>query len=215
MLVLKKAGLVYLANPKTATQSLRAMLAPYARATPKETGDKHINARIYERKWAVRITRKLGKRPETFAVMRAPMDHLGSWFRYRQRDALRGHENSTYGLTFAEFVEARLSDDPPPFASIGRQDRFLGFLDDGPPVTYLFDYADLGRLLHFLSDRLGARFDMPHRNVSPKTDPDILTLPDALLARLHKVHEAEFALYDRLHKDGMIFTPMAPVEAEV
>ena len=44
MLVLKKARLVFLANPKTATQSLRAMLAPHAKATPADTGDKHINA---------------------------------------------------------------------------------------------------------------------------------------------------------------------------
>mgnify|MGYP006204138775 CR=1 FL=1 len=56
MLVLKKARLVYLANPKTATQSLRAVLHPYAMATPDDTGHKHINAQIYGRKWARRIT---------------------------------------------------------------------------------------------------------------------------------------------------------------
>lgn len=210
MLVLEQARLVFLANPKTATQSLRAMLAPFAQATPDETGHKHINAQIYGRKWAGPIRRSLGPGFETFAVMRAPMEHLGSWFRYRQRDALRGHENSTHGLTFAEFVAARLSDDPPPFARIGRQDRFLGFLDGGLPVNYIFDYADLDRLLDFLSTRFGVRFELPHRNASPTADAAALTLPDDLLARYHSAHATEFALYDRVRKSGMLHTPAAP-----
>lgn len=213
MLVLEKARLVYLANPKTATQSLRAMLAPFAGATPADTGHKHINAAVYHRKWAARLTSAFGAAPETFAVMRDPMAHMGSWFRYRQRAALRGHENSTHGLSFAEFVEARLSDDPPPFARIGRQDRFLGFLDGAPPVTYVFDYANLDRLLDFLSTRLGTRFDLPHRNASPPADAAALSLPQDLLARYHSAHATEFALYDRVRQSGMLHTPAAAADA--
>lgn len=212
MLVLEQARLVYLANPKTATQSLRAMLAPYAQATPDETRNKHINAQIYGRKWAHRLHTRLCTAPETFAVMREPMEHLGSWFRYRQREALRGHENSTHGMTFAEFVEARLSDDPPPFANIGRQDRFLGFLNGGPPVTYVFDYANLERLLAFLSTRLGKKLSLPLRNVSPKVDDAELTLPVDLLGRFQSAHAAEFALYDRVRESGMLHST-APPEA--
>ncbi len=208
MLVLRKAKLVFLANPKTATQSLRAMLAPYAKATPDETGDKHINAQIYGRKWARRVAARIGAEPETFAVMREPLDHLGSWYRYRQRDALRGHENSTHGLGFAAFVEARLSDDPPPFARIGRQDRFLGFLDSGPPVTHIFDYAQLNLLIRFLSDRLGVAMRLPHRNASPGAAPQALALPDDLAARLRALHAAEFALYDRVRQAGRLHTPL-------
>ncbi|MBN2631435.1 MAG: gamma-glutamyl kinase [Rhodobacteraceae bacterium] len=209
MLVLKKAKLVFLANPKTATQSLRAMLEPYAKATPDQTGDKHINAQIYGRKWARRVAARIGAEPETFAVMREPLDHLGSWYRYRQRDALRGHENSTHGMTFAAFVEARLSDDPPPFARIGRQDRFLGFLDSGPPVTHIFDYAQLDLLIGFLSDRLGVAMRLPHRNASPAAAPQALTLPEELAARLRALHAAEFALYDRVRQAGQLHTPHA------
>ena len=210
MLVLENAGLVFLANPKTATQSLRAMLSPFALATPPETGHKHINAQIYGRKWADRIGATLGSPPQTFAVMREPLEHLGSWFRYRQRDALRGHENSTQGLTFADFVVARLSDDPPPFARIGRQDRFLGFLNSGPPVDYIFDYARLDLMLQFLSRRLGTRLDLPHRNASPKADAAALTLPGDLHARLLSAHASEFALYDRVRQGGLLPTSVAP-----
>ncbi|MFN3846681.1 MAG: gamma-glutamyl kinase [Paracoccaceae bacterium] len=214
MLVLKKARLVFLANPKTATQSLRAVLAPYAKATPADTGDKHINAQIYGRKWARRITARIGSPPETFAVMREPMEHLGSWFRYRQREALRGHENSTHGMTFADFVAARLSDDPPPFARIGRQDRFLGFLNSGPPVNHIFDYADLDRLLSFLSMRLGADLRLPLRNVSPKAPSEALILPADLLSRLHNAHAQEFALYDRVRTAGVLCTQILHPQAE-
>jgi hypothetical protein len=210
VLVLEKARLVFLANPKTATQSLRAVLAPFALATPAETAHKHINAQIYGRKWSRKIRSSLGGQVETFAVMRAPLDHLGSWFRYRQRAALRGHENSTYGMTFPEFVEARLSPDPPPFARIGRQDRFLGFLNGGPPVNHIFDYADLDQLLTFLSARLGTRLELPHRNASPVAEAAALTLPAPLLARLRSAHATEFALYDRVRESGLLSTLTAP-----
>lgn len=211
VLVLEKAGLVYLANPKTATQSLRAMLQPFADATPVETAHKHINAQAYARRWAPKVQRALGAVPETFAVMRAPIEHMGSWFRYRQREALRGHENSTHGLSFADFIKARLSDDPPPFARLGRQDRFLGFLDAGPPVTYVFDYANLGLLLDFLEDRLGTRLTLPHRNTSPEAEESALTLPSGLLARYQKAHATEFALYERVREAGMLQTVAAPL----
>lgn len=207
MLVLKKARLVFLANPKTATQALRAMLAPHARATPNDTGDRHINASIYARRWAARISRRIGVEPETFAVMREPLEHLGSWYRYRQRDALKGHENSTLGISFEDFVRARLQDDPPAFARIGRQDRFMGFLNGGPPVRFIFDYARLDLLVLFLSERLETDLVLPTRNVSPRIDGQALHLPKDLLARLKDVHAGEFALYQKVSDTGVLETP--------
>ncbi len=206
MLVLKDAGLVYLANPKTATQSLRAALGPFATATPPDTTNKHVNASLYARKWAGPVAGIIGRTPQTFAVMREPLEHLGSWFRYRQRDALRGHENATHGLSFAQFIEAVLRPDPPPFARIGRQARFLGFLTDVPPVTHVFDYAQLDLLLLFLNERLGANLKLPMRNVSPVVQDEALVLPVALKARLATELAAEFGLYDRVSVSGMLET---------
>lgn len=205
MLVMKQAGLVYLANPKTATQSLRAALAPFAKATPDQVKGKHINAQGYQSRWADVLTKRHDRVFGTFGVMRAPIDHAGSWYRYRQRDALRGHENSTHGISFAQFIEARLADDPPPFAQIGRQDRFLGYLDDGDhPVDFVFDYAQMEVLQHFLQDRLGARIDLPRHNVSPEMAADALDLPEDLMARFRAVHAHEFALYTRVQGVGMM-----------
>ena len=207
MLVLKKARLVFLANPKTATQSLRAMLAPHAKATPADTGDKHINAQIYARKWAKRIAARLGEVPETFAVMRQPLQHLNSWYRYRQRDALKGHENSTAGISFPDFIEAVLMDNPPPFARIGRQARFLGFMNDAPPVNYIFDYAQLDLLVMFLSERLETPLKLPVRTVSPEGSGKGIDLPEDLLARLHEAQRPEFALYAKVTEMGVLETP--------
>jgi hypothetical protein len=134
------------------------------------------------------------------------MAHMHSWFHYRQRDALRGHPNSTLGLTFAEFLEARLSPAPPPFAALGRQDRFLGFLDDTVPVTHIFDHADLSRLVAFLQDRLGARLALDARNISPGKGSEIPDLPPALRARYEEMHAGEFALYARVAKAGHLIT---------
>lgn len=204
MLVLKQAGLVFLANPKTATQSLRAALAPFAQATPENMGDKHINALIYARKWAARLAQDLGQPPQTFAVMRAPLEHLDSWHRYRQRDAIRGHENATHGISFAQFVEAMLQDEPPPFARIGRQARFLGFLNDVPPVNFIFDYARLDLLVLFLNERLGTSLALPRRNVSPQIKGTAPTLPGPLATRLRCALAAEFELYDRVSAHGVL-----------
>ncbi len=208
MLFLKAAGLVYLANPKTATQSIRAMLGPYAGATPEETKHKHVNAIAYGRKWAPKLTRMLGAPPQTVAVMREPLAHLGSWFRYRQRDDLVGHENSTRDIDFATFIQATLSDDPPPFARIGRQDRFLGFLDGGPPVNHIFDYDRLDLLMAFLSGQLGTTLSLPLRNVSPTADTAALTLPVDVEQALRTARAAEFALHARVAATGHLVTPL-------
>jgi hypothetical protein len=206
VLVLKTAGLVYLANPKTATQAVRSMLAPHALTSWSGREGRHMNAHSFHLRWKTRVERELGRTVETVAVMREPRAQMESWFRYRQRSRRIGHRHSTHGMGFAEFVAARLAPEPPPFAQIGRQDRFLGFLRGGPPVTHVFDYARLDLLVGFLSDRLGAPLLLPERNVSPLSDVD-LRLPPHLEQRYRSAHAAEFDLYARVAAEGVLVTP--------
>lgn len=205
MLILRKAGLVYLANPKTASQAIRAMLRPHAEPVDPAADRPHLNATAYARRWAGFLAGEFGQPPETLAVMRDPLDHMFSWFRYRQRPALRGHPNSTQGMTFPQFVEARLSDTPPPPAAIGRQDRFLGFIDGGPPVIHVFDYARLDLLVDFLNTRLGQTLTLDFRNASPRGEarPD---LPEGLAARYRRAHRTEIALYELVAEKGHLIT---------
>ena len=206
MLVLPKARLVYLATPKTASQAIRAMLDPHAETPETARQFPHMNVETYSRRWAPLLADALGGPPETIAVMREPMEQMESWFRYRQRPSLIGHPNSTHGKSFAEFVEARLADPQPPFAAVGRQDRFLGFLDGGPPVTHIFDFARLERLVAFLESRLDTRLVLEPKNVTIRDPAGPDPLPPALMKRFRAAHAGEFDLYARVKAKGHLVT---------
>lgn len=207
VIVLKKAGLVFLENPKTATQSVRQMLAEYLDDTPAHARTPHINSETYWHGWFLYMVEYTGKLPETFSVMREPLDHIASWYRYRQRKAIRGHENSTYGISFADFVEALLLPDPPPFARIGRQSDFMGFRGGRVFVNYIFDYRQLDLLVVFLSNRLGKSLSLGHTNISPKLGGSSLKLPKALYDYFVQARAREFELYQKVSQAGLLITP--------
>jgi hypothetical protein len=205
MLVLGDARLVFLATPKTASQAIRAMLQPHAAATPAKAGDRHIGVQMYERFWARHLTEALGGRPETFAVIREPIDRLGSWYRYRQRDNLRKAGHSTAQRTFEEFIAAKLLPNPPAFARFGRQDRFVNYTNGQAAVDHVFDYARLDLLLAFLAERIGAPLQLPKRNKSPVSARDAsLDLSADLEARLRAADAPEFQLYDMVRATGVL-----------
>jgi hypothetical protein len=210
VLVLPQARLVVLLTPKTGSQSLAHALAPHALdpgALPMVTGaeGRHVGAAAYARHHAAQVADLLGEAPRTLAVMRAPLDRLGSWFRYRTRPGIADPARATTGMTFADFIAATLAPDPPPFARIGRQDRFLGVAGQGPPVDLIADYAQLHRLAAFLSGALGVPLRLPRHNASPGDPPDLSLLPD-LSARLRADRAGEWALYDRVTAAGMLDT---------
>ncbi len=205
MLLLPRARLVVLLTPKTGSQSLAGALAAHALPSPSGTRGRHIGAAEFARHHAAWAEAELGATPRTLAVMRAPLDRLGSWYRYRRRAGLADPARATAGLSFSDFVAATIAPDPPEFARIGQQDRFLGLAGQGPPTDLIADYAQLDRLAAFLADALGAPVRLPRRNVSPGDPPD-LALPDDLLARVRAARAGEFALYDRVAAAGILDT---------
>jgi len=205
VLVLAQARLVVLLTPKTGSQSLAAALAPHALPAGPGVKGRHIGATRYARDHAAAIAEALGELPRTLAVMRAPVDRLGSWFRYRARQGVADPAKMTAGLSFAEFVAATLEANPPSFARIGRQDQFLGLAGQGPPVDLIVDFARMDLLEAHLSDALGLPVRLPHRNVSPGDPPD-LTLPLDLIDRFRAARSGEFALYDRVSASGLLET---------
>lgn len=206
MLILKRAGLVFLSNPKTAGQSIRKMLAALRDETDFWRHERHRPAESYHRMFGQQIAEELGRVPETVAVMREPRAHMESWYRYRLREAAEGRPTSTRGITFPEFVEARLTVPTPAYARIGRQDRFLGLKDGIVQVTHVFDYARLDLLVDFLSERLGLTLALPRVNISPVLERADLTLPETLEARYRAAFATEFALYDQVAKAGVLVT---------
>lgn len=207
MLVLSKERLVFLANPKTATQSLRAMLKPYATdwLQPDPAQTRHLGIGGYQVKLAAKLQNDLGGPVETFAVVREPMARLDSWYRYRKRNP-KGTPSSSKGISLENFCKAALAARVPPYAKIGSQATFVGFDGVCAQVDYVFDYDRMDLLLTFLSDRIGKRVDLPRRNISvvPRDDAPLAITPETLAA-LHEKMAADFALYDRVRETGVLF----------
>ena len=131
---------------------------------------------------------------ETLAVIRHPVDWLGSWYRYRHRDDLVGHANSTRSVSFDDFVLEYTKGKPAPFADVGSQAKFLSAGGaDKPGLDHLFRYEDQPRMLAFLEERFGEPVALKRLNVSP---PMALALRPETLARLEKKRADEFAAWE-------------------
>jgi hypothetical protein len=63
-----------------------------------------------------------------------------------------------------------MSDDRPYCARVGDQARFYKPRPNDKPIDHLFQYEQLDQAVAFLENRLGRRFHLPHKNVSPKID---------------------------------------------
>ncbi len=197
MLVFWKERLVFLAVPKTGSSAYAAALAPHASqviSAPPEL--KHAPLYRYNRFIRPMYARVCGEEPEVMAVVREPVDWLGSWFRYRQREALVGQPTSTRGLSFEAFVQDYLHGQRPPHAEVGAQAKFLEPQKNGTRVQHLFRYENLARLDAFLAARLGVEVTVGRQNVSP---PAPLTLSAETRARLERKHAADFELWASIH----------------
>ena len=208
MLVLPKGRLVYLANPKTATQSLRAMLRPLSLKTAPfgEQHSKHMGVMPFEKNWRLRVEDHLKMPIETVAVVREPFARLESWFRYRKRNP-PGADNSTRGVGFDEFAQLAISADPPVFAKVGDQGHFLGWdMAYGEAVvTHVFDYDRMDLLLDFLGRRLGMGFVLPRQNISLTRDEvRVDPLTGATMEAYRTAMAAEFAVYEAVRAKGAL-----------
>jgi len=198
MLVFWKQRIVLLAVPKTGTTALEQALLPHASAAILDPpGQKHVPAMQYRNRLS-KFFEQRGKHPmDLVAVMREPVDWLGSWYRYRARQQLEGKPNSTAGMSFDAFVAAWLRPTRPAFAEVGSQANFLSDEAGTCCVDRLFRYDRLDALTSFLEDRLETRLDIPRANVSP---PGPTRLSPEMRARLEQEAAAEFALWQSLRE---------------
>lgn len=193
MLLFWKAGLVLLAVPKTGTQAYEAALRGTADVVISHpTHLKHMNAKGFRNNFRKLVDPNQEKAFTTVAVIREPLDWLGSWYRYRQRPWLEGDEKSTAGISFDSFVRAHLKERPPAFADVGRQSRFVSNNRGKVIVDHLFAYDQLDELRRFLEAKLGHPIEPEARNTSPTAR---LTLSDPVRAQLAQDYAAEYELY--------------------
>jgi len=196
MLVFWKSRLVLLAVPKTGTTALEAALLPHAdSAILNPPQMKHVPVQGYRNRLSGFFEQR-GNRPMALmAVIREPLDWLGSWYRYRGRPQIAGSAKSTADISFDTFVEGWLEKDPPEFANIGRQSRFVSTKSGEVGVDHLFTYERLDQAVAFLEDRLSVSLDLPRRNVSP---PATLSLSAEVEQRLRHEAAADFDLWTQV-----------------
>jgi len=168
MLVFSSAKLVFLSVPKTGSTAYERALAPHASmvvSAPPEL--KHAPVFRYNRFFRPMLEKFVGPELTVLAVMREPLDWLGSWYRYRRRAELRGHPNGTHDVDFDGFVQAYMQGRKPPFADVGAQAKFLEPAGNGTAVTHLFRYDDAQGLRDFLARHLRVEVKPDRMNRSP------------------------------------------------
>ncbi|SFR04624.1 hypothetical protein [Poseidonocella sedimentorum] len=206
MMIFFEARLVFFAVPKTGSTAYHAALSERADIIFRNRpGLKHTNTRRFDREIQPFLRDIYGLRPERLALMRAPLDHLASWYRYRTR-LPEGAPKSTAGISFDAFVEASLSDAPPAFADVGSQLGFLTNREGALRVHHLCASENTAAVLGFLEARLGGGIEVARRNVSPPAETQ---LDPGLEAEFRAARAAEFALYERVAESGYLRSEMS------
>jgi hypothetical protein len=126
--------------------------------------------------------------------MREPIDWLGSWYRFRQRDDVADPAASTRGMSFDDFANAYCERPQPGFANVGAQARFLT-PEGREPVDQIFSYERIETFVAFLEDRLGCEIHLPRVNVSPVAD---MALRPETRERLSQAMARDLALHASL-----------------
>ncbi|WP_439150201.1 gamma-glutamyl kinase [Sulfitobacter sp.] len=196
MLVFFKERLAFLSVPKTGTTAYESALAPRADMVISEPPMlKHAPVYRYNRFIRPMFLKVCDAELELMAVMREPISWLGSWYRYRRRPFMQGKPNSTFDVTFDEFILAYMKGNKPGFADVGSQLNFMAAQPNGTGITHYFRYEDQARLQDFLHDRLGVTLDLKRENESPKME---LPLSADVEERFRRKFAEEFALYDSI-----------------
>jgi len=194
MLVFWKENLVLMAVPKTGSTALEGALAPRASLVLRDPPElKHAPCYRYKRFLKPLFKQIGGQDPELMAVVRNPIDWLGSWYRYRTRPDLIGHENSTRDISFDEFVLEYCKGVPAPFANVGSQNKFLRINDGEIGAQHLFQYEQWDKVIDYLEKRLDMKIATKQKNQSP---PMALTLSAKVEAKLKDKRAAEFAVWE-------------------
>jgi hypothetical protein len=196
MLVFYKERLVLLAVPKTGTTALQTALRDRADIIVSDPPElKHAPVYRYNRFFRPMFEKVCSAQMETVAIMREPIDWLGSWYRYRRRPFMKGNANATFDLSFDDFVQAYMRGNQPDFANVGSQAKFLEPRPNGTSVTHLFRYENPERLAGFLAERLGGMPDLKRENISPEMD---LNLSEGTEQKYRRKCAEEFALYQAI-----------------
>lgn len=209
MIFLYHARLLILSQPKTGTTALDHALAHRASmvvGNPPQL--KHVTYRKFMKMLAPFIKMQTGLERadyEIVSVMREPVDWLGSWYRYRTREQLKGgnknKQNYTGDVSFEEFVLEVLKPkgERAPYANVGSPCGVALANDGRIGVDRIYPYEDLSGLYGLINERTGIPVETRQLNTSPTME---LELTDETRARLRDQWRFVFDLHASLTPDG-------------
>ena len=195
MLVFWDQRLVFLATPKTGSTAIAMALESLAAVSIQRPPVlKHTTVQRFHRFIGPYLRVASGDEFTTVALMREPLDWLGSWYRFRQREDVMDAKMSTKDMSFDDFAMAYCARPQPAFANVGSQSRFLT-PEGKPSVDRIFRYEEIEKFVDFLEHRLDCEIILPRVNVSPVAD---MALSTATRDAVRETMAADIALYDRL-----------------
>jgi hypothetical protein len=208
MLISTSKGFAFLCTPKCASTSIEEAIRDICNIKfSGAPGIKHINARQFSTHLAP-LLKKIApaEKIESFCLFRDPFDWIESWYRYRTRDEVKATSHPrknayTGNISYNEFIEAYLSEKSkrPAFAALGTQFDFVRSHSGGIEVDHIFQLDRLDMVCEFLSEKTGARFVIPLKNVSPKMT---LELDAGLKTRLLGHFRKDIALFNFIKAEG-------------
>ena len=206
MIGLPAHGFVLLSMPKCASTSLVRSLQGHAelllRINPRL---KHMNCRSFHT-LIVPVLRNAGYERDDYelvSLFREPTAWLESWWRYRQRPALRQEDaaKSTVDISFEEFVGRYVDADPRPGTLRGRPAKFVALSDDlDIGVDRLFALEQPQVWQTWIGAKVGGGIDVRTDNKSSvRPEP---RLSRTLRARLDEFFAPEYEIHERLRGTG-------------
>lgn len=212
MIFLYRAKLLILSQPKTGTTALDSALGPRASIAVNSPPEmKHTGYRKFMKFVAPWIQAQTGlarKNYEVVAVMREPIDWLGSWYRYRTREELSGGSgeragNYTGNISFEQFVldVCKPKGEQPSYARMNSPCGVALAGERSIGVDRLFPYEDMSGLYELIEARTGKSVETKKMNVSPAMP---LELSEAAREKIAGKFAFAFDVHASLKKDGTV-----------
>lgn len=194
MLISKEGSFIYIAVPKTGSSSIEQALSSMAMPRFRKKFNKHITAKKLKRELAPRRWNRSFK----FAFVRNPYDRMYSWYRYRQRDALkdpghRFHHRYTGDIGFNEFVHTFSEQ-----KIMLPQSAFVCAKDQGLLLDFVGRYETLQSDFNQVCDRQEvSRQQLPRLNNSSAAEPfNPNSLDQSSIGIINDYFRLDFEMFD-------------------
>jgi len=191
---------VFVANTKTASSSIEALLAPHAEISrPGGPAAKHSSIGQIRYVYSF-LFNQPDHAPETFftfGVMRDPIDWIGSWYRFRRGNKVEAP--LPRDLSFRDFWarqdwNIRRGDGTPNLQS----NLFCNYRGE-VMVDMILPYERLNDLFPRVLQGLGIAGALPQLNVSA-LGPETLDIPADLVDQMRAHYAPDYALRDRMDR---------------